>query len=109
MDRKRIVALTLLVTVSVLLPGYGGGESTQSTDLPAKITARGTLVIATDPDYPPQSKLKPGAKRAANTKCAATEQTANEYMGFFGHDTAIYDGSRYRSDAASALFDDKII
>lgn len=43
---------------------------------------RGTLVVATDPAYPPQSELKPGATCAVNTKCAPTEYTANEFTGF---------------------------
>ena len=82
MKKKLVVSIKLLVTVCVVLAGYGGAEAASPNDLLAKITARGTLAIATDPGYPPQSELKPGAARAANTKCAATEQTANEFRGF---------------------------
>jgi polar amino acid transport system substrate-binding protein len=46
------------------------------------ILRRGTLVIATDPAYPPQSELVAGEPRAANTKCAVTEYTANQLEGF---------------------------
>ncbi len=88
MNKKGGVAAGLLVTVSVLLAGYGVAESTGPKDLLSKIKTRGTLVIATDPDYPPQSKLKPGATRVANTKCASTERTANEFTGF-DIDTAV--------------------
>jgi len=53
-----------------------------------KITARGTLVIATDPAYPPQSWLIKTASRATETKCLPTEHTANEMDGF-DIDTAV--------------------
>jgi polar amino acid transport system substrate-binding protein len=86
MNRKLVIAIKLLVTISVLLTGCGGAkptpEPTPPNDLLAKIAARGTLVIATDPGYPPQSELKPEATRAANTKCAPTEHTENEFTGF---------------------------
>jgi polar amino acid transport system substrate-binding protein len=82
MKKKLEVGIKLLVIVSVLLAGYGGAESMAADDLLAKIIARGTLVIAADMDYPPQSELKPGAPRAENTKCTPLEQTANEMRGF---------------------------
>jgi len=48
----------------------------------AGILARGTLVIATDAAYPPNSELKPGASRSAATKCARSEYTADEFTGY---------------------------
>jgi polar amino acid transport system substrate-binding protein len=48
----------------------------------AEILDRGRLIIATDPDYPPQSQLRPEAVRATNTRCVATEYTASELTGF---------------------------
>jgi len=81
-----------LIVVSFLLAGCGGAnptpEPTAPNDLLAKITARGTLGVATDPAYPPQSELMLDATRAANTKCAPAEHTANEFTGF-DVDTAI--------------------
>jgi polar amino acid transport system substrate-binding protein len=53
-----------------------------------QVLARGTLVISTDPAYPPQSQLVEGAKRAASTKCASDQHTANELSGF-DIDTAV--------------------
>jgi polar amino acid transport system substrate-binding protein len=88
MSKKLIIAFKLVVAGCLLYTGYVVAESTSPDDLLAKIKARGTLVIATDPGYPPQSELKPGATRAANTKCAPTEQTANEFTGF-DIDTAV--------------------
>lgn len=54
---------------------------TPPNDKLAEILARGTLVVATDDDYPPQSELT-NAPRAANTQCAPVEHTAAELTGF---------------------------
>jgi polar amino acid transport system substrate-binding protein len=88
MNMKLVAAIKLLVIGSFLLAGYGGADSAMRSDLLAKIMARGTLIVATDRDYPPQSKLKPGAVRAVETRCDSTQHTANEFMGF-DVDTAI--------------------
>jgi polar amino acid transport system substrate-binding protein len=48
----------------------------------ADILKRGTLVVSTDPAYPPQSELVENAKRPTDTKCAADQHTANEFKGF---------------------------
>jgi polar amino acid transport system substrate-binding protein len=48
----------------------------------AEIQARGTLVIATDADYTPQSKLVPGSSPAADTECKPTQYTADQFEGF---------------------------
>jgi polar amino acid transport system substrate-binding protein len=48
----------------------------------AEILARGTLVIATDEAYAPQSKLIEDSAPAAETKCAPTQYTANQFTGF---------------------------
>jgi len=48
----------------------------------AEIQARGTLVIATDADYAPQSKLIAGSKPNSGTKCESTQYAANQFEGF---------------------------
>jgi polar amino acid transport system substrate-binding protein len=53
-----------------------------SKDKLAQILARGTLVLFTDPKYPPQSFTVKGAKRAASTKCAPNQLTAPEITGY---------------------------
>jgi polar amino acid transport system substrate-binding protein len=53
-----------------------------STDKLAQVLARGTLVLFTDPKYPPQSFAVKGAKRSASTKCAANQMTAPEMAGY---------------------------
>lgn len=65
----------------------GGGAKKQpagdpSTDKLTQVRARGTLVLFTDPGYPPQSFKVKNAKRPADTKCAANELTAEEISGY---------------------------
>ena len=48
----------------------------------AEIKARGTLVIATDASYTPQSRLIAGSKQRPGTKCDATQYAANQFEGF---------------------------
>jgi polar amino acid transport system substrate-binding protein len=55
---------------------------TPTNDKLAEILARGTLVIATDADYLPQSKLLAGVLPAHGTKCEATQYTQNQFIGF---------------------------
>lgn len=62
-------------------PTEAGGEETGGDKL-AEIMERGTLIISTDPGYPPQSELKADAVRDENTKCAADQHTASEFAGF---------------------------
>lgn len=85
MSRSGFVVITFAVVLSILLTSCGANPSPEPTpadDLLAKITTRGTLVVATDPAYPPQSELIPGAARAASTHCASNEYTADELTGF---------------------------
>ncbi len=53
-----------------------------AADKLAEILARGTMVVSTDPAYPPQSQLAEGGKRAATTKCATDQHTSTELTGF---------------------------
>lgn len=53
-----------------------------SKDKLAQILARGTLILFTDPKYPPQSFAVKGAKRAAGTKCASNQLTGPEIAGY---------------------------
>ena len=53
-----------------------------STDKLAQILGRGTLILFTDPAYPPQSFVVDGAERPADTKCAPNQLTAPEMAGY---------------------------
>ena len=44
--------------------------------------ARGTLVLSTDPAYPPQSYTVKGAKRPVHTRCSANQLTSNQIAGY---------------------------
>ena len=80
-----------VVIVSVLACACGGTSSAAghqsstgdpTVDKLAQVLARGTLVLSTDPAYPPQSWQVKGAKRLENTKCTANQLTANEMTGY---------------------------
>lgn len=76
-----VAALTLAGCVG------GGGSSSRATggappDKLAQVMQRGTLVLFTDPQYPPQSEAVKGATRLADTKCAAHQLTAPEITGY---------------------------
>jgi polar amino acid transport system substrate-binding protein len=65
--------------------GSSGGTTTggdPNTDKLAQILARGTLVLSTDPKYPPQSFGVKGAARLSDTKCAENQLTANQIAGY---------------------------
>jgi len=85
--KKVYLTVTLLSILAILLTSCGGGAATAKDKL-AEILARGTLIVSTDPAYPPQSQLVEGGQRAATTKCASDQHTASELTGF-DVDTAI--------------------
>jgi polar amino acid transport system substrate-binding protein len=47
-----------------------------------QVQQRGTLRVSTDANYAPQSVLKAGGQRTANTKCASDQLTTGELEGF---------------------------
>lgn len=53
-----------------------------SSDKLAQILDRGTLVLSTDLEYPPQSAAVEGATRAASTRCAPHQLSGPEVGGF---------------------------
>lgn len=74
----------LFISLSMVLAACAPAAivSTPQNDKLAEIVARGTLVIATDADYEPQSKLLEDSKPDLNTKCSPTQYTANQMAGF---------------------------
>jgi len=57
-------------------------SATVPDDKLAEIQARGTLIIATDVDYVPQSKLLSGVLPNPDTKCEPSQYTADQFTGF---------------------------
>jgi polar amino acid transport system substrate-binding protein len=52
------------------------------SDLLSTIQARGKLVTAVEPNYPPSSEIVPNANRTPGTRCSPSEYTLNEVKGF---------------------------
>ncbi len=86
--RKTHLALSLLIALSLLLASCGAPATQPAADKLGEIMARGTLLISTDPAYPPQSELVENATRPADTKCASDQRTSAELRGF-DIDTAV--------------------
>ena len=80
MKRNAIVFNAMLL--AGLLLAACGGAAAAPTDWLGKIKQRGYLTASTDPNYAPQSVLKKGGQRTANTKCATDQLTAGELEGF---------------------------
>jgi polar amino acid transport system substrate-binding protein len=81
----KLVVLTAVVAVvaassQTVFAGTSSGNA--ANDKLAQIRARGTLILSTDPGYPPQSYQLKSAKRLARTKCAANQMTANQMAGY---------------------------
>lgn len=74
------------IGISMALAACAPAPVTAAFDVPndklAEIQARGTLVIATDADYQPQSKLLENSKPDPHTKCSPTQYSANQMVGF---------------------------
>jgi polar amino acid transport system substrate-binding protein len=79
--KKIYLTVTLIIIFGLLLSSCGTGATTAKDKL-SEILARGTLIVSTDPAYPPQSSLVEGGQRAANTKCASDQHTSSELTGF---------------------------
>lgn len=76
--------ITIFVVVLLLAActSFAQGTTSIPTDKLAEIQARGTLVIATDASYMPQSQLIAGSSPLADTKCKPTQYSANQFTGF---------------------------
>ncbi len=85
--RRLIRPILGLFTIFALLSGCAGGPTASSsgdpaTDKLAQIQARGTLILPTDPAYPPSSFKVDGAVRPAGTKCEVNQLTRAELDGY---------------------------
>ena len=98
---KKMQILVVVIAASLVLSACGAPAATELPpteapatqappppaptavpDLLATVLARGTLVVSTDPAYPPQSALKANPQRTAGTKCTADQKTLGELEGF---------------------------
>ena len=78
--KQTVLAMMILILAACAapMPATVAGP----VDKLAEIQARGTLVIATDVDYEPQSRLIPDSGPLADTKCEPTQYTSNQLEGF---------------------------
>lgn len=76
------IAVTIVSLVLAACVAHANNQTSTPNDTLAEIQARGTLVIATDASYMPQSQLIEGSKQRAGTKCEATQYSANQFEGF---------------------------
>lgn len=81
MNRGTFFVISLIV-LALILAACGGASQQPAVDKLTEIQNRGTLIVSTDPAYPPQSQLVEGASRPAGTKCASDQRTAPELQGF---------------------------
>ena len=81
--KSTCLALTKLVFLGLLLTACGAPAVPEApADQLAEILARGTIRMATDVAFPPQSELVEGAVRPTDTKCGPEEHTAAEMAGY---------------------------
>jgi polar amino acid transport system substrate-binding protein len=76
------IAGALALGCSATSPSSGPPSADPAKDKLAQVLARGTLVLWTDLEYPPQSFKVDDAVRPADTKCAPNQQTAPEVSGY---------------------------
>lgn len=79
MKKSAISIVCLILTACV---GLAENQTSAPDDKLAEIQARGTLLIATDASYTPQSSLIEGSKPREGTRCEATQYAANQFEGF---------------------------
>jgi polar amino acid transport system substrate-binding protein len=80
---KRIAGVLLSILVlTACAPASPPLVPTPQKDKLAEILARGTLVIATDADYEPQSRLVENSTPDPHTKCGPAQYTADQMTGF---------------------------
>lgn len=76
-----VLAISILVGCAPQTAASRVTDSASTGQL-ANVLKSGVLVIATDGDYAPQSKLNSGVARAASSRCDLTQYTANQLEGF---------------------------
>jgi polar amino acid transport system substrate-binding protein len=82
MKKHLLISCSLVYLLTACLSGKADARIRIKDDKLAEVHARGTLIIATDGNYPPQSYLNPNALRDTNTKCEPTQYTARQFSGF---------------------------
>jgi polar amino acid transport system substrate-binding protein len=79
---KRLLLAWTVLALAACAPSTLPPAASETADKLDEILARGTLVIATDPEYLPQSRLIPESRPADGTACKPTQYTASQFEGF---------------------------
>jgi polar amino acid transport system substrate-binding protein len=87
---RQTARFAILAAFSIIVAGCAGAAAPPSAsptadparDKLAQVRDRGTLVLWTDLEYPPQSFGVEGATRKPDTRCAPNEKTAPEVSGY---------------------------
>jgi len=77
--------IVVLITTGLILTSCLSSNTTAEIvpeDKLAEVQARDTLIVATDADYLPQSKLLTDVLPDPDTKCESSQYTANQFTGF---------------------------
>jgi len=74
--------MVILLCCTACAPITATAVHSTHRDKLAEIMARSTLVIATDADYAPQSKLLPNSTPDPDSKCSPAQYTASQMTGF---------------------------
>jgi len=82
MSRVTALFLGILWFFTACAPIIATAVPSAQKDKLAEIMARGTLVIATDADYAPQSRLLPNSTPDPNSECSPAQYAANQMAGF---------------------------
>jgi len=82
MSRVTALFLGILLCSTACAPITATVVPSAYKDKLAEIIARGTLVIATDADYAPQSRLLENSTPDPDSKCSPPQYTANQMVGF---------------------------
>lgn len=79
--KQRLVFIATCLLLTSCLASKPAAQKVPEDKL-AEIEARGTLIIATDADYLPQSQLLPDVLPKPDTQCESSQYTANQFTGF---------------------------
>ncbi len=80
--QRVFVVCTFILSGLALAACAPSSTPAPTNDKLTQVLQRGTLVVATDAAYPPQSEFLPDAPRLADTRCADDQYTATQMTGF---------------------------
>ena len=84
MSAQRLPSILFVVMLTLVISTCQQNPEPQTSQLDTfmKVQERGTLIVAIDPAYPPQSEIKPDGSRAPGTLCRVDQFTSSELRGF---------------------------